>query len=89
MGLDTINLNMKSKGLMFISYYEKDEDKMIKANEVIVKCKRKDLEDSISGTKVPVEYVTARPEKFQLGVIYILRTPAGRPDYIYTHQLRD
>ena len=35
MGLDTINLNMKSKGLMFISYYEKDEDKMIKANEVI------------------------------------------------------
>ena len=24
MGSDTINLNMKSKGFMFISYYEKD-----------------------------------------------------------------
>lgn len=89
MGSDTINLNMKSKGLMFISYYEKDEDRMMKVDEVITKCKRKDLESSISGTKVPVEYVTVRPERFQLGVIYILRTPAGRPDYIYTHQLKD
>lgn len=89
MGSDTINLNMKSKGLMFISYYEKNGDKIIKVDEVITKCKRKDLENSITGTKVPVEYVAARPEKFQLGVIYILRTPAGRPDYIYTHQLRD
>ena len=89
MGSDTIELNMKSKGLMFISYYEKDEDKMIKVDEVITKCKRKDLENSITETKVPVEYVTARPEKFQLGVFYFLKTPAGRPDYIYTHQLKD
>lgn len=89
MGSDIINLNMKSKGLMFISYYEKDEDRMMKVDEVITKCKRKDLENSITGTKVPVEYVTARPERFQLGVIYILQTPAGRPDYIYTHQLKD
>lgn len=89
MGLDAINLNMKSKGLMFISYYEKNEDKMIKVDEVITKCKRKDLENSIAGTKVSVEYVTARPERFQLGVIYILQTPAGRPDYIYTHQLKN
>ena len=81
MGLDTIKLNMKSKGLMFISYYEKDEDKMIKVDEVITKCKRKDLENSITETKVPVEYVTARPEKFQLGALYILKTPAGRPDF--------
>ena len=89
MGLDNIELNMKSKGLMFISYYKKNGDKMIKVDEVITKCKRKDLENSISGTKVPVEYVTARPEKFQLGVLYILKTPAGRLDYIYTHQLKD
>ena len=89
MGSDTINLNMKSKGLMFISYYEKDGDRIMKVDEVITKCKRKDLENSIAGTKVPVEYVTARPEKFQLGVFYILKTPAGRPDYIYTHQLKD
>lgn len=89
MGINTINLDMKSKGLMFISYYEKDEDKMVKVDEVITKCKRKDLENSITGTKIPVEYVIARPERFQLGVIYILKTPAGRPDYIYTHQLKD
>ena len=89
MGSDTIELNMKSKGLMFISYYEKDEDKMIKVDEVITKCKRKDLENSITETKVPVEYVTARPEIFKLGVLYILKTPAGSPDYIYTHQLKD
>ena len=89
MGSDTINLNMKSKGFMLISYYKKDGDRMMKVDEVIIKCKRKDLENSISGTKVPVEYVTARPEKFQLGVLYILKTPAGRPDYIYTHQLKD
>ena len=89
MGSDTINLNMKSKGFMFISCYEKDGDRMMKVDEIITKCKRKDLENSISGTKVPVEYVTARPEKFQLGVLYILKTPAGRPDYIYTHQLKD
>lgn len=89
MGSNTINLNMKSKGLMFISYYEKDEYGIIKVDEVITKCKRKDLENSITETKVPVEYVTARPEKFQLGVFYILKTPAGRPDYIYTHQLKD
>ena len=89
MGSDTINLNMKSKGLMFISYYEHDGVRIMKVDEVITKCKRKDLENSITGTKVPVEYVTARPEKFQLGVFYILKTPAGRPDYIYTHQLKD
>lgn len=89
MGSETINLNMKSKGLMFVSYYKKDGDRMMKIDEVITKCKRKDLENSVTGTKVPVEYVTARPEKFQLGVLYILKTPVGRPDYIYTHQLKD
>lgn len=57
-GSDTIELNMKSKGLMFISYYEKDEYRMIKVDEVITKCKSKDLENSITETKAPVEYVT-------------------------------
>ena len=85
MGSDIIN--MKSKGLMLISYYNKDEDKMIKVDEVIIKCKRKELENFVTETKIPVEYVLERPERFRLGVLYILRTPAGRPDYIYTHQL--
>lgn len=89
MGSDTININMKSKGLMFINYYKKDEDKMIKTDEVITKCKRRELENLLTGTKIPVEYVSERPERFRLGVLYILRTPAGRPDYIYTHQLID
>lgn len=89
MGSDTINLNMKSKGLMFISYYEKDEYRIIKVDEVITKCKRKDLENSITETKVPVEYVTARPERFQLNTLYILRTPPRRPDYIYLHAIKD
>ena len=89
MGLDTIELNMKSKGLMFISYYEKDEDKMIKVDEVITKCKRKDLENSITGTKVLVEHVTARPERSQLNTLYILRTPPRRPGYIYLHAIKD
>lgn len=85
MGSDTID--MKSKGLVFISYYNKDEDKMIKVDEVIIKCKRKELENFVTETKLPVEYVSKRPERFRLGVLYILRTPAGRPDYIYIHQL--
>lgn len=89
MGSDTINIDMKSKGLMFISYYKKDEDKMIKADEVIIKCKRRELENLVTGKKIPVEYVSERPERFRLGVLYVLRTPAGRPDYIYTHQLID
>jgi hypothetical protein len=89
MGSDTINIDMKSKGLMFISYYNKDEDKMIKVDEVITKCKRRELENLVTGRKIPVEYVSERPERFRFGVLYILRTPAGRPDYIYTHQLID
>lgn len=89
MGSDTIKLNMKSKGLMFISYYEKDEYRMIKVDEVITKCKRKDLENSITETKVPIEYVAARPKRFQLNTLYILRTPPRRPDYIYLHSIKD
>ena len=34
-----------------------------------------------------IEYVNKKPEKFQMGVIYILQTPNGRPDYIYTYQV--
>jgi hypothetical protein len=89
MGLEAVRLSMKSRGLMFISYYKKDEDRMIKVDETIIKCKRKDLENSITETKVPVEYVTARPERFQLNTLYILRMPPGRPDYIYLHAIKD
>ena len=58
----------------------------------MVKIKRKDFEKSLqedkdNGINHIVEYVNKKPEKFQMGVIYILQTPNGRPDYIYTYQL--
>lgn len=80
-------LNVKSTCLLIISYYEKTEDGMIKIDEKIVKCRRKELEESLNGKNFSIEYVSEKPEKIQLGAIYILKTPHGRPDHIYTHQL--
>lgn len=89
MGFDNISVSMKSKGIMFITYYERVDEKLIKVDEEMVRCKRKDIEDSLAASNMKVEYVTAKPEKIQLGVLYVLPTPAGRPDYIYVHQLRE
>lgn len=87
-----MKINMKSKGILFIDYFEKQDDKLVKVDEVMVKIKRKDFEKSLqedkdNGINHIIEYVNKKPEKFQMGVIYILQTPNGRPDYIYTYQL--
>ena len=87
-----MKINMKSKGILFIDYFEKQDNKLVKVDEVMVKIKRKDFEKSLqedkdNGINHIVEYVNKKPEKFQMGVIYILQTPNGRPDYIYTYQV--
>lgn len=86
-----MRINMKSKGILFISYFEKQDDKLVKTDEKIVHITRKNFEQSIKedlekGIAHKIEYVNQKPEKFNMGVIYILRTPKGRPDYIYTYQ---
>lgn len=87
-----MKINMKSKGILFIDYFEKQDNKLVKVDEVMVKIKRKDFEKSLqedkdNGINHIIEYVNKKPEKFQMGVIYILQTPNGRPDYIYTYQV--
>lgn len=87
-----MKINMKGKGILFIDYFEKQDNKLVKVDEVMVKIKRKDFEKSLqedkdNGINHIIEYVNKKPEKFQMGVIYILQTPNGRPDYIYTYQV--
>ena len=87
-----MKINMKSKGILFIDYFEKQDNKLVKVDEVMVEIKRKDFEKSLqedkdNGINHIIEYVNKKPEKFQMGVIYILQTPNGRPDYIYTYQV--
>ena len=87
-----MKINMKSKGILFIDYFEKQDNKLVKVDEVMVKIKRKEFEKSLqedkdNGINHIIEYVNKKPEKFQMGVIYILQTPNGRPDYIYTYQV--
>ena len=87
-----MRINMKSKGILFISYFEKQDDKLVKVDEKMAHITRKNFEQSIKedfekGITHKIEYVTERPEKINLGVIYILNTPKGRPDYLYTFQL--
>lgn len=87
-----MKINMKSKGILFIDYFEKQDNKLVKVDEVMVKIKRKDFEKSLqedkdNGINHIIEYVNKKPERFQMGVIYILQTPNGRPDYIYTYQV--
>lgn len=89
MTISNTKINMKSRGLMFITYYKKEDEKLVKVDEQMVRCKRKDIEESLAANNMKMEYVTARPEKIQLGVLYILPTPKGRPDYIYTHQIKE
>ena len=85
-----MKINMKSKGILFISYFEKQDDKLVLNDELMVKITRKNFEESLeedkrNGINHKIEYVNQKPEKFNMGVIYILRTPKGRPDYIYTY----
>lgn len=87
-----MHINMKSKGILFVEYFDKQDDKLIKVDEIMVKITRKNLEQSLqedkeNGFNHKIEYVNKKPENFQIGVIYILQTPRGRPDYIYSWQL--
>lgn len=87
MGLNKISLKMKSKAQMIISYYDKTEQGFVKTDEKIINCTRKSLEESLTETKIKFEYVSQKPEKFQMGVLYILETPSGQRTRIYTHQI--
>lgn len=87
MDFNKISLKMKSKAQMIISYYDKTEQGFIKTDEKIINCTRKELEESLKDTKIKTEYVAEKPEKFQMGVLYVLETPKGQRTRIYTHQI--
>lgn len=87
MDLNKISVKMKSKGQMIISYFDKTEKGLLKTDEQIINCTRKELEESLKDTKIKIEYVAEKPTKFQMGVLYILETPNGQRTRIYTHQI--
>lgn len=87
-----VDVNMKSKGLLFVKYYEKTDDGFVLTDDIMVKIKKKDFiksltEDLENGIEHKIEYVNKKPERFRMGILYVLHTPKGRPDYIYTHQI--
>ena len=82
-----MKLNLKSNFVMIISYYSKIDDKLMKTDEKIVKCSKKQLEKELDTIKTKVEYVTSRPDLFNLGTFYILNNSKKAPDYVYTYQL--
>lgn len=85
MGIDRIDLDLKSKVLLIVSYFKVNEDgNLIKYNQIEKKHSKKEILNSFNSS-LKVEYVNKRPEKFREGVLYILHTPAGRPDYIYSY----
>lgn len=82
------DVRMKSKGILIVSYFEKDgEDKLQKIDQKEIKCTKRELIESLKDTKIEIEYVTEKPHAFKMGILYILQTPKGRPDYIYTFQI--
>ena len=87
MYFNNISVKMKSKGQMIISYFDKTEKGLLKTDEQIINCTRKELEESLKDTKIKIEYVAEKPTKFQMGVLYILETPKGQRTRIYTHQI--
>lgn len=87
MDFNNISVKMKSKGQMIISYFDKTEKGLLKTDEQIINCTRKELEESLKDTKIKIEYVAEKPTKFQMGVLYILETPSGQRTRIYTHQI--
>ena len=82
-----MKLNLKSNFILIISYYSKIDDKLMKTDEKIVKCSKKQLEKELDTINTKVEYVTSRPTSFNLGVFYILNNSNKAPDYVYTYQL--
>lgn len=82
------NIKMKSKGILIVSYFEKDsEDKLQKIDQKEIKCTKKELIESLKDTKIEIEYVTEKPSRWRFGVIYVLETPKGRPTYLFTNQI--
>lgn len=88
-----MKLKTKKRIVMFIDYFEKQDDRMILNDSQMVQTTRKELEESLNqdaenGIKRQIQYVNKKPmENIQLGVLYILRTPKNSPDRVYTYQL--
>lgn len=81
-------IKMKSQGMLFISYFEKNgENKFQKIDQKEIKCTKKEIVESLKNTNIEVEYVTEKPTKWRFGVIYVLETPRGRPTYLYINQI--
>ena len=87
MDFNKISVKMKSKGQMIVSYFNKTEKGLLKTDEQIINCTRKELEESLKNTKIKIEYATEKPTKFQMGILYVLETPKGQRTRIYTNQI--
>lgn len=86
--MGTNRLNVKNRIIMFIEYYEKQDDKLVKVDSKMVRTTRRELERSLKETEVKCEELTCRPESIQLGVLYLQKeTCVKGTSYIYTHQL--
>lgn len=42
-----MKINMKRQGILFINYYEKQEDQLIKVDEKMIKVNRRDFEQAL------------------------------------------
>lgn len=65
--------SFKSKILIKISNFRKDDNKLIKVEDFYETIKGKDLQNALS-SKHPIEMVDKQPDKFVFGVVYILKT---------------
>ena len=79
---------IKSKATLIVSYFEKTNDKLIRCDEITTRISGKEFMNSINedrekGIDHKIEVVSEKPERFQMGVIYV------RADgkMIWTHQL--
>lgn len=81
----------KRKAILFENVFEKQENEELKlVEERHIDITGKEFDESVaemekSGTKVSIKYVAERPQRMRFNEIYILKTPAGRPDYIYVN----
>lgn len=71
---------LKGNFVFTITYLEKDsEGKMVVTDQKIEKCKAKDFEESLmitereQGIKPTIEFVSQKPERFRIGVLYVLK----------------
>ena len=81
---------VKSKFLMNITYFKKEGEELKQSNSHHVWLRGKEFiedmqADRENGIEHKIEIVNKEPEKFQLGVIYILRTK----DRAWAYQLED